>query len=78
MMERHQKVNIKGVVCGLSAVVLSLTTLNVSAADNLELVKNGETNVVLVLPDKPAPDEKLAADELSGYFEKISGVKSRL
>ena len=75
MMRRHQKVNIKGVVCGLAAAVLSLATLNVSAADNLELVKNGETNVVLVLPEKPAPDEKLAADELSDYFEKISGVK---
>ena len=77
-MERHQKVNFKGVVCGLAAAVLSLATLNVSAADNLELVKNGETNIVLVLPDKPAPDEKLAADELSDYFEKISGAKIRI
>ena len=77
-MERHQKVNIKGVVCGLSAIILSLTTLNVSAADNLELVKNGEANVVLVLPAQPAPDEKLAADELSDYFEKISGVKIKI
>jgi hypothetical protein len=67
-------VNTKRVVYCLTCMILSLTTIDVFA-DNIELVKNGETNVILILPDKSAPDEKLAADELSEYFEKISGVK---
>ncbi|MEI6168914.1 MAG: DUF4838 domain-containing protein [bacterium] len=73
-MKVYKSAKFKGFIGGLSGMILSLTVLNCSAG-NLELVKKGQAKVCLVLPATPKPDEKLAADELSDFFEKISGVK---
>ena len=77
-MKRHQRVvKFRGVGWGLLWIGMAMAVLNVSAA-NLELVKNGVANVMLVLPDQPAPDEQLAAAELADYFQKISGAEIKI
>ncbi len=39
------------------------------------LVENGEARAEIILPEEPAEDEQLAADELVEHIEKITGVR---
>lgn len=73
-MGRPYDVKVLHWVGGL-ACLLTAVTAPPLAAGSLELVKDGQAKVCLVLPDKPAPDEALAASELSDYVEKITGAK---
>ena len=49
-----------------------LFTFQLFAAD---IVKNGEALAEIIIPEKPLPVEKYAAQELAVHLEKISGAK---
>jgi len=58
--------------CGLILLCLLSAASYVEAA---KIVENGQAKAVIVVPAEPDTFEKLAADELVKYVEKISGAK---
>lgn len=59
----------------IGALAVSAFADSQMSAAELELVKDGKPQVVLVLPEKPAEDETLAANEIAEYVKKISGAE---
>ena len=61
----------------LAILIVSLSVFNsVSAQSNqLEIIKNGSSSYVIIVPEKAIQIEKQAAELLQKYFTKISGYK---
>lgn len=64
-------------ICPLILSVLLHSTIT-EAAKNLVLAKNGVSSFSIITPDHPTLQEELAAEELSKYFEKLSGARLRI
>lgn len=60
----------------ISAMIFLLT--GSAAAQTVSLSGNGSAEVVIVIPEKPAPTEKFAAEELKYYLDKITGGSSSI
>ena len=61
----------------LFLVMLSYTP-DAIPEQEIVIATNGSSPFTIVTPDNPAPQEYLAAKELSAYIEKISGAKLRI
>jgi len=61
-------------VTGRSCLLIAiLATTNAFAG--LDVVRDGRPVAMIVLPDKPSPTERLAAEELQGHVKLISGAE---
>lgn len=60
-----------------ACIILAILVLAVCRADSarLEIAADGQSDYSIVIPAKPTPAEKLAAEELSKYLEQMSGAK---
>ncbi len=58
----------------LVLAVLLAAVCQVQGAD-MQIVKNGKSDYVILTPAKAGPAEELAAQELAKYIEQMSGVK---
>ena len=59
----------------LSAAMLSSAVLSSVVAAELYLVEQGQPRAEIILPDQPTRTQRLAAEELQTYIEKISGAR---
>jgi len=62
----------------LSCLLLAFPTVMLGATDMghpFSLVVDGQPRAVIILPDKPQPDEELAAKEIAEYVQKMSGAE---
>lgn len=57
-----------------SALCMAISPVRADTPD-VPIVKNGQSNAEIVIPETPARISRLAAAELQSYLEKISGAK---
>ena len=57
-----------------SIVLILSVFLNVGFAESF-IIKNGQPNTEIVVPQSPQSSVKLAANELQGYLKKITGAE---
>lgn len=63
-----------GLIC-LGVALLLLSGWGLNAAAPVAVAGSGAPERVIVLPDKPSPAERYAAEELSEYLTKVTGRK---
>lgn len=62
-------------LCAMVAIAIAVGPSQAAGKDaKLTLVEKGAARVAIVLPEKPAEDEKLAAQEIVDHVKKICGV----
>lgn len=74
LVRRKQKRTSRRICVG-AGLLAGLLLVLPSAADQVTLVENGNPRSVMVLPERPEPDEKLAAEELEEHLQLITGTK---
>jgi len=72
-----QKDGFRGMAAGLTNILLLMLTLSTGSCQGhapLTLIKEGHSTYVLILPDKPVPHERKAAEVLRQYLQRMTGA----